>query len=420
MKAIIYQVTAITSAFAAVPTWTPTYDMAQSTTIMPCNFSGHYDFEAYPDLGKFGLVDYDWSNAKMEWAQGAPMENQASLIEAARRSRAQNPLAKTFVYRNIVKALPWFEEVRELLEDPAYWGWFLWKKETLRTTNDATGMLYHDFEQTPGHAESSNNNIPDGYCKNNTDLPWDGRYCDCGVGVECGEYLFDHRNESLRAWLTATYMAGERFGLGNENVDGYFLDDEWSATGGPSEENSSCIEDMGLLEDDVADIAAAWEGNMEACQEAIVANGGFNWQLFNVVSTPDTTDTETCSAFLRKACAEESSFQTEAIQWTVSLQKNPIPVEWNLLNWDVDLTMFLLARGDYAWLGYGWLGCGCGWEDDGTLDCAGFPRPEGMDVEYGEPDGLCEEVVEGVFVREWSGATVTMDCGSNKASIVMK
>jgi len=37
---------------------------------MPCNFSGHYDFEAYPALGKFGLVDYDWSNAKQEWVNG--------------------------------------------------------------------------------------------------------------------------------------------------------------------------------------------------------------------------------------------------------------------------------------------------------------------------------------------------------------
>ena len=55
---------------SSLPNWDVTYDMAQSTTIMPCNFSGHYDFEAYPALGKFGLVDYDWSNAKQEWVNG--------------------------------------------------------------------------------------------------------------------------------------------------------------------------------------------------------------------------------------------------------------------------------------------------------------------------------------------------------------
>jgi len=48
----------------AVPKWAPTYLMAESTVIMPCNYSGLYDFDAYPALGRFGLVDYDWSNAK--------------------------------------------------------------------------------------------------------------------------------------------------------------------------------------------------------------------------------------------------------------------------------------------------------------------------------------------------------------------
>ena len=35
----------------------------------------------------------------------------------AARNKAQNPTAKVFVYRNIVKALPWYTEVRELLQD---------------------------------------------------------------------------------------------------------------------------------------------------------------------------------------------------------------------------------------------------------------------------------------------------------------
>ena len=30
-----------------------------------------------------------------------------------------------FVYRNLVKALPWFTSVREKIMDPAYSGWFL-------------------------------------------------------------------------------------------------------------------------------------------------------------------------------------------------------------------------------------------------------------------------------------------------------
>ena len=43
-----------------VPKWSATYNMSESTVMMPCNYSGLYDFDAYPNLAKFGLVDYDW------------------------------------------------------------------------------------------------------------------------------------------------------------------------------------------------------------------------------------------------------------------------------------------------------------------------------------------------------------------------
>jgi hypothetical protein len=32
---------------------------------------------------------------------------------------------RVFVYRNFVKALPWYTSVREKISDPAYAGWFL-------------------------------------------------------------------------------------------------------------------------------------------------------------------------------------------------------------------------------------------------------------------------------------------------------
>jgi hypothetical protein len=35
--------------------------------------------------------------------------------------------------------------------------------------------------------------------------------------------LFNHRNQSLTAWLTDEYMGGAKYGLGNKNVDGFFL-----------------------------------------------------------------------------------------------------------------------------------------------------------------------------------------------------
>ena len=76
-----------------------------------------------------------------------------------------------------------------------------------------------------------------------------------------------------------------------------------------------------------------------------------------------------------------------------------------------DLANFLLVRGAYAWLGHGWLGC--------SRD---YVFPPELHGDYGVPGGLCAETASGsgIFVREWSKATVQMDCGSYTPTIRMK
>jgi hypothetical protein len=39
-----------------------------------------------------------------------------------------------------------------------------------------------------------------------------------------------------------------------------------------------------------------------------------------------------------------------------------VTYEVNLTNFEMDLAVFLATRGPYSWLGYDWMGCGCGWE----------------------------------------------------------
>ena len=74
------------------------------------------------------------------------------------------------------------------------------------------------------------------------------------------------------------------------------------------------------------------------------------------------------------------------------------------------MAVFLLVRGPYAWLGYGWVGTD-----------ADYYRPPALDIDYGEPvDALCREAAPGVFQREWSRASVAMDCATWTPSIVMK
>ena len=266
-----------------VPRWTPTFNMSESTVVMPCNYSGLYDYDAvrtrslsskrvrspaplslsrippplrsnrspglrplslarllppalapplspaplskYPHLAEFGLVDYDWSNAKKTWVDMSPMDADGMLVRQAARNKARNPTAKVFVYRNIVKALPWYTEVRKLLQNQSHWGWFI-PYEKCRTaagnyvcTNnvtgkvDATANLYHDEMQTPGWTGGGDGG-PDGVCHgdttgNNATGPTQSGYCDCGEGVSCGEYLWDHRNgSSLTSWFTETCKFG--------------------------------------------------------------------------------------------------------------------------------------------------------------------------------------------------------------------
>ena len=244
-----------------------------STIIQPCNFSGllHPEF-----LAKWGIVSVDWSNAHAVWSQSKPMNSDMMLLDQARQVKELNPETKMFVYRNIVKALPWFGMVRERMTDPAYSGWFLKYKDGVKgnysapacTVDQGCSPFYHDQLQTPQDAHS-------GFPPQKFGA-WCNETCDCGTNPDgtklpCGEYLFDHRNSSLGDWFVQEFLLG-RLGLGSEYVDGYFLDDDWSPHGGwgcqrtsqyggPTEVARGCIEDMGLTRTEIEEISAAWHQN---------------------------------------------------------------------------------------------------------------------------------------------------------------
>ena len=101
-----------------------------------------------------------------------------------------------------------------------------------------------------------------------------------------------------------------------------------------------------------------WASNMQAVQTAIVTQDGFDWQNFQGARTPSEGDK--CSAFFRSACQEGSHIQSNAIQYGLQYKYTKDFSSGNLTNFDMDLAVFLASRGPYAWLGYGWMGCGCG------------------------------------------------------------
>jgi len=79
---------------------------------------------------------------------------------------------------------------------------------------------------------------------------------------------------------------------------------------------------------------------------------------------------------------------------------------------DEDVANFLLVRGEFAYLGNGWTGCSRTYE---------FPKR--LTADYGVPLGRTVEVGKkgsGVFVREWSKATIQMDCNTYTPTFTLK
>ena len=163
------------------PPWPATWQLNLSTIIMPANYSG---FMEPAQTAPWGIVSFDWSNAKAHWIAppaGQPMTCEEDLFEQVQRSSqaALNKGSRFWVYRNSIKALPWFASVRKTLEDPAYAPWFL--KFGPPTVNGSTwhcryggncqcdtnfhppkcSSLYHDQTQTPHYPAVIN---VDGLC----------------------------------------------------------------------------------------------------------------------------------------------------------------------------------------------------------------------------------------------------------------
>jgi hypothetical protein len=184
------------------PRGAQSWSMQRASAAMICNASGRVD----PAWGaQWGLLDLDWNGDKGRWSSTSPMTCEEDMVANMAAVKAINPSTITWVYRNGAKALPWHTSVRTLLEQRAQWGLFMPLAGCMPTPGvyvcgpNATQNLYHDFEQTP--------------------------HGDCGLGVECGEYVFNHLNTSLTDFLLGEYFFGMANGAGNPVVDGFYVDD---------------------------------------------------------------------------------------------------------------------------------------------------------------------------------------------------
>lgn len=399
--------------------------------IMPCNGTGSTD----PQSTKgWSIVDFDWSNWKGigsadGWAKHKPMDCEELMVKQTEMTVAASPGTKVMVYRNMIKALPWFTSVREKITDPAYSRWFMNFSSEIVANHSLSHVpvcdgnykpplcsnLYHDQSQTPGYPQGDGNCAAPG--------------CDVG-SVPVGEYLFDHRSANVSVngqtfieWFIDDYFGGQA-GIGNENIIGFYIDDDWGNMNpnGPSEMNGHAMADMGLDSDDLKEIVTAYNWVADTAYRTIVAKGKFSWDLFlnndpNCINCGDCPQPwvkkETCAADLRAYGTNKTSpFQSRALLYGFSPGSCAGVKPTDLTEVEEDVANFLLVRGDYAYLGNGWTGCSHGYE---------YPA-EQFNADYGTPLGLATETAKGsgVFVREWTKATVQMDCSTYTPKITFK
>lgn len=202
---------------------------------------------------------------------------------------------------------------------------------------------------------------------------------------------------------------------------------------------------MGLTSEDLTQLTESYLANMAALRNATLAGtkpkirtplsrisplepcltplplsslpiaGKFSWQMLwtggaadgigSTGPTPIIKQTS-CAAGLRQHCNASSPAQTRAMMYAFNSHDPAVLPEL-----EQDLANFLLIRGPYAWLGHGWKGCS-----------RSYFFPPQLDVDYGIPSGLCRETASGsgVFIRDFSYATVQMDCNHWKPTITMK
>jgi hypothetical protein len=422
------------------PQWEPRYNMHDSLITMQVNLTGL----SSPNRGaQFGIVSYDWSNMKKIWAAGKPMICEELMVQQAiETKRAANELnmnPKVFVYRNIVKALPWFTSVRKKLDNPSYSGFFLKFNPSLESYHVPScaienqthcSIYYHDQLQTP-QVPTTQNPYPDGNCTNNR--------CDCGIHP-CGEYLFDHRNGTmLREWIINEIILGST-AIGHPDIDGLFLDDFWCSNllcnssnnailgcpcndpvQGPTEIDRYSQIDIGLSDEDIANITVQWNITMGYAQRAILYHHAYTWSLIsgqnNANAWPQflSSNSKQCIASCRYACQPNSIWQQQTNLFGFTITNGTV-----LSQLEQDLSYFLLVRGPYAYAGWGLWGMTWPFQSDpnyhGTMPPSidGVPLPSSFDIDYGIPEEVCYETKHdgGIFRRRWSKSLVELDCNT--------
>ena len=312
-----------------LPPWPPTYDMAASAITTLCNSTEKPPAWLDPDaFAPWGVVDVDWSNARSFWTKAQPMDCEEQLVTQAEKLKQRNPKVKAWVYRNLVIAEPWFSSVRDKLCDPLYAGWFL---KTAPCRKPRLPQCDTNFSPPKCSEHWHDVGISPKECP--------GGKCDCGC-VPCGQYLWDHRNQTLRNWLVEVHATGPH-SVEHPAIDGLYIDDQWRVTGAQSSRSPECspagspacifpteisnesIANVGLTLEQRVEMKGNWTLTMREMHAALLRKGGFAWSLFspgswNTLTADPVGGRSNCAANLRKRCVANDTLQHSAMYYDIA------------------------------------------------------------------------------------------------------
>ena len=164
----------------------------------------------------------------------------------------------------------------------------------------------------------------------------------------------------------------------------------------------------------------SWTTTIKEVRATIVDVDGYNYQM----SVSSETHTCTTRVPVRRAsatCAAPANLPRGRLHQPCDMSsqsaRTPPPTtpdEMKGINphnhWLGNVSSRTRPR-QFGWLGHGWIGFASGSTPPNETQ---YMRPAALDVNYGEPQGLCVETAtsSGVFARKRSKAAVMVDCNT--------
>eukprot|EP01050_Picozoa_sp_SAG11_P011940 SAG11_NODE_1298_length_5265_cov_3.096787_2_plen_292_part_00 len=233
---------------ALLPNWPPVYAMVDSTIAMAANPKGFFNASL---AASFGVVAFDHNNAYALWYKHirhgkAPTGSTSEeyLVQQCAAVKQKRNRTRCFVYRNGEVSLSWLSSEAKRMYDKADGALFL----------HAGARPYNE----PGNGD-----------------PHAG-------APEMDQFFFNFSNPAMPAWWNGTIMMGEHAMGGSSQtrccgrvVDGIFVDDST----GLGSEHSLLVRKTGMSSAAIADWNAEAHAAYTSSFEAVVAKGGFVWNL---------------------------------------------------------------------------------------------------------------------------------------------